>query len=67
MSLVTDGKIHSMAANDNYRDNFEGIFGNAEVKQLKAEAYRQYAEDGLVDLSVIARLDELGIDVTLFT
>jgi len=67
-TLVTNGKIRSQPNNDNYRDNYDAIFGTkVESERLLDEATRQYSEDGLVDLTIMCRLTELGIDVSDFT
>ena len=66
MSLVTDGKIHSMANNDNYRDNYDAAFGidGGEVESLIRQADTEYDAFGLVSTSITSRLIELGIDVS---
>lgn len=73
---VTNGKIHSMPNNDNYDRNYDAIFRTDEPVHdartnesiaLLDEAARQYSEDGMVDLTVCARLLELGLDISDYT
>lgn len=67
-SLVTNGNIVSAPANDLYRDNFEGVFGNNEDSDELVLAYRvadtEYENDGLIGLDTAAKIIELGGDIS---